>query len=166
MKNLLLILLLNMICLSCTQNLSSDNNPQKIRIKNELYLFLDTIENMFPANEIEGVKNYCLVLKKSNLNDVFFIFSYCTSNFPNEKEQVGYKGIIKVNGCNILVFDENDLGIKLYGASLQAEEIPNFKKHKSNFQMIICGYWKDNKLIEISTTEIIEKGWEQYFKFD
>ena len=144
---------------------TEDNNTtQKKEVKNELYLFLDTIKNIFPSNEIEGIKDFCFVFKKTDLNDILFMFSYCSSNFPNQQESIGYKGVIKINNLNILIFDKDDTGIELYKDGLQIEEPPDFKKHKSNFQMVICGYWKDNKLREVSVHEIVEKGWEQYFK--
>ena len=53
MKNLLLILLLTVFCFSCLQRkrvVMSDNSEEDV-----LCLFSDTIANIFPPNEIEGI---------------------------------------------------------------------------------------------------------------
>lgn len=141
----------------------SNDSTNKAETVNGLYLFLDDIEDAFPENEIDGNKDYCLIFTKTDMSDTLFYFSYCSPSFPNQNEVTGYKGVINLKELNIMIIDKYDLGIELYKDSLQSVEIFDLKNYKSNFQGIFIGYLQNNQFTTISTSDIIEKGWEKYF---
>ena len=160
MKNIYIILLLIIICFSCLQR------KQAVIPNNPLYSYIDSIVNETSQyrHPIEKIENYCLKFIKTNLDDTLFIFSYCSSNFPNEQIAVGYKGIIKINDLNIFIFDEHELGIKFYGDSLQIKELPVFKSYEyANW--LILGYLDNNNFRDdMELYDIDEKGWWEYFE--
>ena len=166
MKIEMMILLSSIFFFSCSQKTEKntlDNSDEKIETVNRLYLFLDNIEDNFPENKIEGTKDYCLIFTKTDMNDTLFYFSYCTPDFPSQQEIDGYKGVVKSNDLNIMIIDKYDLGIELYKDSLHLEEIFDLTKYKSRIQGVIFGYLQNNIFYGVSATEILEKGWEEYF---
>ena len=163
MKNLFLILLLSVFCFSCLQRKGAitDNNFQK---PNGLYLYLDTLENAIPFDRNEVINDFGFIFIKTDLNDTLFLFSYCSSNFPNKQETIlGYKGVIKVKNINIFIFDKDEIGIKFYGDSLQIAALPEFKKFE-NAQGCVYGYLKNNIFKhDMHYSEIYERGWRKYY---
>jgi len=74
---ILFYVLLLFLCISCVRK--KENVEQKHEIfqeeikRNELYLFFDTIIKRFPPREIEGVRSYYFIFKKTDTNDTLFL---------------------------------------------------------------------------------------------